>query len=261
MRIELFEVFGWGVPTHEFFVALGVAVAGVVYLYEARRRDILTEQTAWVAVGALLGGALLAKVGSAWRFVGDGTTITELYLYGGRTILGGLAGAYLGAVVTKRIVGVRFSTGDLFAPAIAIGLAIGRIGCFLTEQIGTTTSMPWGITVSETAAASIVNCPQCATGQPMHPSFLYEIAFLSAAFALLWWWRDRWPVPGLGFKVFLLGYGVFRFGVEFVRGNPELAFGLSGSQLFLLVTVPLLAIYVFRVLGTERRRTTVEVAA
>ncbi len=250
--MELFRVFGWGVPTHEFFVALGVAVAGLVYLYEARRRGMLTEQTAWVAVGAMIGGAVLAKVGSAWRFVGDGNTITELYLYGGRTILGGLAGAYLGALVAKRIVGVRFSTGDLFAPAVAIGLAVGRIGCFLTEQPGTITSLPWGITVSEDAAAAIVNCPQCASGLAMHPSFLYEVLFLAGLFAVLWWRRDRWPAPGFGFKVFLLSYGVFRFGVEFVRGNTELALGLSGSQLFLLVTLPVLAMYVASVLGRRR---------
>jgi len=241
----LFEVLGWGVPTHEFFIAVGLAAAGGVYFWEARRKGQLSEQTAWIVVGALIGGAILAKVGSAWRFAGDGSTMTELYLFGGRSILGGLAGAYLGAVVAKRLVGYRRSTGDLFAPAVAIGLAIGRIGCFLTEQVGTPTSMPWGIAVSADTAAAIPNCPQCLSGAAMHPSFLYEIGFLAVTFVALWWGRDR-LVAGMSFKLFLLGYGVFRFAVEFVRGNPEMAFGLSGSQIFLLMTIPIVMVHIAR---------------
>ena len=252
MRPVLFEVLGRGVPTHEFFICLGVAVAAFIYFLEARRKGRLTEQTAWIAVGALIGGAILAKVGSAWRFVGSGATVEELFLFGGRSILGGLAGAYIGALIAKRLVGYRQSTGDLFAPAVAIGLAIGRIGCFLTEQVGTPTTMPWGITVSAETAASIPNCPQCLTAQPMHPSFLYEIAFMAVAFAVLWWGRDR-LAAGLSFKLFLLSYGLFRFGLEFVRGNPEMAFGLSGSQIFLLLTIPLLIVHVARLTYGERR--------
>ncbi len=103
----LFEIRGWGMPTHEFFIAIGLAVATAVYFWEARRKGLLSEQTAWIAVGALVGGAILAKVGSAWRFAGDGSTLTELYLFGGRSILGGLAGAYVGALITKRLLGYR----------------------------------------------------------------------------------------------------------------------------------------------------------
>ena len=63
----LFEIRGWGMPTHEFFIAIGLAVATAVYFWEARRKGLLNEQTAWIAVGALVGGAILAKVGSAER--------------------------------------------------------------------------------------------------------------------------------------------------------------------------------------------------
>lgn len=238
MRPVLFELMGFEIPTHEAFVALGVAIAGFVYVHEARRRGVLNEQTAWVVVGALIGGAIFAKVGTAWRFVGSSSTMSEIYLYGGRSILGGLAGAYLGAIIAKRIVGYNKSTGDLFAPAVALGLAVGRIGCFLTEQVGTATSLPWGVSVSAETAATLPNCPQCVLSQPMHPSFLYESLFLLIAFGVLWWARDRLTSDGLMFKLFLLSYGIFRFAVEFVRGNPDMAFGLSGSQLFLGVTIP-----------------------
>ena len=64
--------------------------------------------------------------------------------------------------------------------------------------------------------------------------------------------RDR-LAAGLSFKLFLLGYGLFRFGLEFVRGNPDMTFGLSGSQIFLLLTIPLLIVHVARLSYQERR--------
>lgn len=235
----LFRIGGWSVPTHEFFIGLGLAAAVVVFYLRARARNELDDRVRWVVIGALIGGGLFARAAAIWQFTLTGSSLVDVWLYGGRSVLGGLAGAYAGAVLTKRIVGYRHSTGELFAPAVAIGMAIGRIGCFLTEQIGTTTTMPWGITVSPEVAATIPNCPQCASGAPLHPSFLYEIIFHAAAFGVLWATRDRLP-EGQSFKLYLLAYGVFRLLVEFVRGNPELAFGLSGSQVFLLLTLPLL---------------------
>lgn len=243
----LFHVGSWGVPAHEFFIGLGVVAAVFVYFHRARDTGAFNEQIVWVAIGALVTGGIFAHISSAWRFAFTGdNSLVELWLHGGRSVLGGLAGAYLGAVVTKRIVGYRRSTGDLFAPAVAIGMAIGRIGCLLTEQIGTVTSLPWGVSMDPALAATIPNCPQCASGQPMHPSFAYEIVFHLVAFVALWRLRDRLPVEGESFKLYLLGYGLFRFAVEFVRGNPAMAFGLSGSQLFLLATLPLLLVHVWR---------------
>jgi len=109
--------------------------------------------------------------------------------------------------------------------------------------------VPWGISVSTEVGATIPNCPQCETGLPLHPSFIYEIVALLALYALLRWLRPRLDVPGELFKIFLLGYGTFRFFVEFVRGNDVLAFGLSGSQLFLLATMPCLFVYFGRQLA------------
>ena len=110
-------------------------------------------------------------------------------------------------------------------------------------------SMPWGITVSPEVAAQIPNCPQCATGVPLHPSFLYEIAALIALYVMVRMLAPRIDIPGELFKIFLLGYGSFRFVVEFVRGNDTFTLGLSGSQIFLLMTMPLLYGYFARQLA------------
>lgn len=246
MLPTLFHVGGVGVSTHEFFIGIGVIAATGIYLAMARRRRMLSEQTLWVAIGALATGAVFAKISTAWKFAPEADSVADLWLHGGRSVLGGLAGAYLGAIVTKRIIGYRRSTGDLFAPAVAAGMAIGRVGCFLTEQIGTATSLPWGITLPADTASVVPACPACLTGEPMHPSFLYEIAFHALAFAVLWSFRDRMRGDGSSFKLYLVAYGVFRFAVEFVRGNPAMAAGLSGSQLFLLATLPLVVLGLWR---------------
>jgi phosphatidylglycerol---prolipoprotein diacylglyceryl transferase len=233
------------VMTHDAFVVLGVATALLV-LWHTRHRRPESAPTELMIAGGLFGGAVFAQVGSGWRYVAmaDDPNVLGLWAHGGRSLLGGLAGAYLGVLAAKRIAGYRGSTGDWFAPAVAAGLAVGRVGCFLTEQIGTPTTLPWGIAVSPDTAAAMPYCPSCASGLAMHPSFLYEIAFHAAAFIALVGGTRRLRAPGDAFKAYLLAYAVFRFAVEFVRDNPDVAWGLSGSQLFLLTTIPLVLVHV-----------------
>jgi phosphatidylglycerol:prolipoprotein diacylglycerol transferase len=253
----LFRVGRVSMPTHDFFVLLGTSAAFVLFLLEARRRHKLDQRLMIIAAGALLGGAIGAKVATAWEYLTHAPhpTAFGVIVYGGKTILGGLPGAYIGAIITKRFLRYREHTGDMFAPAVALGMAIGRVGCFLTEQIGTTTSLPWGIRVSPDIAARIPNCPQCATGLPMHPSFLYEILFQLAILGLLLWLRPRIHVPGELFKVYLFAYALFRFLVEFVRGNEVVLWGLTRPQLFLIPASLLLAAYFRRQLAQGAYRT------
>jgi phosphatidylglycerol---prolipoprotein diacylglyceryl transferase len=248
MLPTLFHIGAYPASTHDVFVLLGTAAATIVFFYEARRRRMLSEQMLWIALGALLGGALLARLSTAWEYIAFAPEPSLLGVLerGGKSILGGLAGAYFGAILTKRLVGYHEPTGDLFAPAIALGMAIGRWGCFLTEQIGTPTTLPWGVSVSRQVAEHIPNCPYCASGVKMHPSFLYEIIFHALLFGWLWWLRPRVFVKGELFKIYLLCYALFRFAVEFVRGNQAVWHGLSRSQLFLIPSTILLLAYFWR---------------
>jgi phosphatidylglycerol:prolipoprotein diacylglycerol transferase len=241
---DLFHAGRFPVPTHDAFTLLGLCVALAVFVVDARRAGVAKDPRLWwVAYGALLGGALGAKVATVWRYLADveDPALLGALVDGGKSVVGGLAGAYVGALVAKRLAGYRRPTGDLFAPAVAIGIAIGRIGCFLTEQPGTPTTLPWGIRLDADTIDRIRGCHDCVSGVPLHPSFLYEIAFLIGAFVALRRLRSRMPVEGQSFKVFLLAYGIFRFGVEFVRGNEATWNGLSGTQLFLIPSVLLLA--------------------
>jgi phosphatidylglycerol:prolipoprotein diacylglycerol transferase len=87
---------------------------------------------------------------------------------GGKTIVGALIFGLISVELIKRYIGLRQSTGDLYAIPLALGIAIGRIGCFLTglsdNTYGTPTDLPWAINFGD--------------GIPRHPTQLYEIAFL-----------------------------------------------------------------------------------
>jgi phosphatidylglycerol:prolipoprotein diacylglycerol transferase len=249
-------VAGFAIPTHELFVFLGAVAGAIVFASETKRRDLSDERLLWIVAGTLISGAIGAKLATVWRYVavsGD-ASLQGMLMRGGRSILGGLAGAYLGAHITKRLVGYPRKTGDLFAPAVALGMAIGRVGCFLSEQVGTPTTLPWGLRLSDATLARIPNCPYCVPGVALHPSFLYEIAFHLVMFAvLIWYLRPRVAVEGDLFKIYLLAYAVFRFLVEFVRGNVVMWHGLSGSQLFLIPSTIVLVAYFIRQRSMTRR--------
>ncbi|GAB3857062.1 prolipoprotein diacylglyceryl transferase [Nocardioides maradonensis] len=201
-------------PTHQLFVGLGVAVAVVVFVVEARRRGQTDERLIHVVAGGLVGGALLMRLGT-WAqhlHLRDNATLAEQWAYGNRSILGGLLGAWLGVHVAKRLTRYRLRTGDLFAPAVALGMAVGRIGCLLTEPTRTG-GTNW--------------------------SFLDEVVFQLACFLVLWLWLRHVALPpGTLFVWYVAAYGVFRFLIEFVRGNEVAWQGLTRPQLFLLVTIP-----------------------
>jgi phosphatidylglycerol---prolipoprotein diacylglyceryl transferase len=236
------------VGVHNLFVALGVSAALLVFVLEARRRGAVNEQSVVAAAGALIGGAIGMRL-TGWVHhldFSENPTLAQAWQFGSRSILGGLLGAYLGVLVAKRLGGYRGKTGDLFAPAVALGMAIGRIGCHLTEAPGRPTTLPWGIH----APADTPECPGCLTGAAMHPSFLYEIAFQLTAFAVLLWLRPRIGRPGELFVLYVAGYAVFRFFVEFVRANQTVWLDLTRPQWFLL---PSLLILGFRLWHGYRR--------
>ena len=165
--------------------------------------------------------------------------------HGNRSLVGALIGGYLAGVLAKRALGYTRSTGDAYVFALPIAIAIGRIGCFLAElPLGTATTLPWGVSVDPAAAEAFPRCPDCAL--PMHPSMLYEIGFNVVAIGVLLWARPRVTVQGDLLKAYLLAAAVFRFGVEFVRGNEVQAVGLTGPQLVLIPCVALLVAHFVR---------------
>jgi phosphatidylglycerol:prolipoprotein diacylglycerol transferase len=144
---------------------------------------------------------------------------------GGMSFHGGLLGVVIAMVwfARKRRQDWLRCT-DFIAPLVPLGLAAGRMGNFINAELwGRPTDVPW--------AMVFPNVDRIAR----HPSQLYEFALEGIVlFALLWWFSRRWRPLGAVSGVFLIGYGVQRFLVEFTR-EPDgflglLAFGLSMGQ-------------------------------
>lgn len=243
------------VGTHALFVGLGVLVAALVVVRESRRRGTWGEEMLVAVAGGLVGGALGMR---ASGFLRDPSAVLDagvlaVWQYGAKSVLGGLTGAYAGVVVAKRLIGYRVRTGDVFAPAVALGMAVGRVGCLLTEPPGRPTSLPWGVVLTPEQVAVIPGCTVCVPGVGLHPSFAYEIAFHLLAFALLLRLRDRLHRPGALLVVYLALYAAFRFAVEAVRGNEAVLAGLTRPQLYLLACAPLLGWRLALLVRDERR--------
>ncbi|MGN7247270.1 prolipoprotein diacylglyceryl transferase [Janibacter anophelis] len=238
--------------THDLWVGLGVLTAGVVLALEKRRRGV-DDDRIWALVAlAVAFGAVGARLGTWLQHLQPGANdgLALHWLYGNRSILGGLAFAYVAVLVGKRLLRMRWRTGALFAPAVAAGMAVGRIGCLLTELPGTPTDVPWAVTVTSAADAAAWGVP---VGARLHPSFAYEIAFHVVALVAMWIWRDRLTDPADLFTLYITGYAGFRFVVELVRGNELTDLGLTRPQIFLAATLPLL---VWRSVVAIRRRDT-----
>ena len=138
---------------------------------------------------------------------------SDLLIPGGKTIVGGLLGGWLAVEIAKAIAGIRTRTGDLFAIPLCLGIAIGRIGCFLAglpdDTYGTPTSLPWGVNFGD--------------GIPRHPTQLYEIAFLLTLAVVLHRWSQRPYRPGTLFRAFLAAYLAWRLCIDFLKPQPHIA--------------------------------------
>jgi prolipoprotein diacylglyceryltransferase len=236
--------------THDVFTLLALAVGLGIYYRELAGRGWLDGPIVWISLAAVVGGAIGARAITAWEHPDyyaafANRPFTEVIEGSGKSIIGALAGGYLGIALAKRWFRYTRSTGDCYVLAIPVATAIGRVGCFLSElPLGTPTTLPWGLSVSPAAAAAFASCPGCEF--PMHPSMLYEIAFNLVAIAVLVRYRDRVPVPGDALKLYLLAAGLFRLWVETVRGNEPQALGLTGPQWVLIPLVALLALHFVR---------------
>ena len=206
---------------------------------EARRRHWPRHEVVPIALAAFVGGMMGARL-SILAFNGPATASEVLDFFrlfdpriGPGSILGGVVGAYLGGYLASRAIGKAGCACDAFAPAMALGAAVGRIGNFLSgvDGLGTQTTLPWGVQLP-------------GTDYLVHPTPLYDAGFNLIWFGLLLALRDHPRLQGGNLlKLGLGGYALFRFGVEFVRTNRVLALGLTGQQYACLALLGALAWY------------------
>jgi len=185
-------------------------------------------------IGAIAGSRLAVFIDRPDRFLESWTSPTVLLM--GQSIVGALIGGFVGVELAKRRLRVTLSTGDAFVVPLVVGIAIGRIGCFVAglhdDTYGTSTTLLWGVDFGD--------------GVRRHPTQLYDIAFVAVLAAVLRIARSRLArVPGLEFKLFLCCYLLWRLAVDALKPVPfAYPGGLSGLQwlcaAFLVLYAPML---------------------
>jgi phosphatidylglycerol:prolipoprotein diacylglycerol transferase len=216
------------------FLALALLAAGWASSREFARKR-LDPQVAWDGViwGALggLAGARLWVIVETWPAFLDAPL---RFLTGsGLAWYGGFVGGAVAITVLWRLRAIPWLVGaDALAPALALGHAIGRIGCQVAGDgdWGTETTLPWGMAYPH----AVVGWDK-PPGVVVHPTPIYEMLAYLAVFA--WLWRARrepWP-NGRAFGTYLLWAGLARFAIEFVRINPRVILGMSVAQVASLV--------------------------
>ena len=194
----------------------------------------------WVIIAALVGAKALLFILSFQQFTSSWRDFTLLLRSGG-VFYGGLIAAIVVCIYQLRKHQLPlWTSGDLFAPGIALGYMVGRLGCLLAGCCyGKPTDLPWGITFTDPTANLNVGTP---LNQPLHPTQIYEsLAGLIILVLLLVVERRGRAFAGRTFWLYVLLYAISRFTIEFFRGDDRgMVFEfLSTSQFISLVLGPL----------------------
>jgi phosphatidylglycerol:prolipoprotein diacylglycerol transferase len=216
-------------------MAAAFAVGGWLGQREMDRRGLPGEEAwslvVWAALGGLVGSRILALFDQGGTFLAD--PLAWLLTGGGYTFYGGLIGGFVTVTWAMRGKGLPWRpTVDCIAPSLAIGQALGRVGCQLSGDgdWGRATSLPWGMTYPNAPGGWLE-----PAGVFVHPTPLYEALAYTAVFAYLWATRTRERPPGSQLWLYLVLVPAFRFTIEFWRINPPALGPLSQAQVVSLV--------------------------
>ena len=178
------------------FNVLAFVVGACVYFAEARRRRMHLPRMTEVA----LFGAVLGVVAAAFgQWIYNSLSSHALDASGGRTIVGGVLGGWLGVEIAKRRIGIREATGPLWALALPAGESVGRLGCWFHGCCyGRVCTLPWAVEQH---------------GAMRHPTQFYLSLAAFASLGILWWLKDRVDV----FALSLLLWSLSRIVIEPLR--------------------------------------------
>jgi phosphatidylglycerol:prolipoprotein diacylglycerol transferase len=248
MYPTLIEIFGIEISTFGVMLAIAFLVGGAMVASSFERaglsRDAAWHLVTWAMVGGIVGSKLWFAVEAVTRT--PGMPIWEpLFSRGGITWYGGLLGGALLVLLAARRRGLPLVTVmNLTAPSLAIGQALGRVGCFLVgDDYGRPTDLPWGIAFPDGVDP---------TTETVHPTQLYEVAWLGLGGLGLWSRQDRSPSL---FGEYLLLQGAGRLWMELLRTNPALVGPFTNAQVAAILCLVLGAVTWLR--ATRLRRDSV----
>lgn len=213
------------------FALAFVASGGLV----ARRLRELGHSPDWayeIVFSALVGGLVGSRIDYLIQNFSEvrDDLLGSLVSGSGLVWFGGLVGGAAGVLVWARIRGyLRLELLDVAAPGLALGYAVGRVGCQLSGDgdYGVPSDVPWAMSYPEGTVP---------TTDEVHPTPVYETLAMGTAALVLWRLRDRLR-PGSLFALYLVISGVERLLVEIIRRNESVLAGLTLAQLISLVLI------------------------
>lgn len=246
MLPKLFELGPLTIHTYGLLLAAAFLTATALLAHLAEK-DGIPRNRAWdlgfvVIISALVGAKLLMVLGNLNYYLREPSRFLSLEFWqAGGAFFGGLIGATLGCLwYIRRDPKLRFwKVADAAAPAIALGQAIGRVGCFAAGcDWGTPIDLPWAVQFTSQYAHDNVGVPLHTS---LHPVQLYESIAVLGLFLFLLQARRWRSFDGQVICLYFMGYSVVRFFLEFFRGDPG-----RGSVLDGLLSIPqMIAIVLF----------------
>ena len=251
MYPRLLELGPVSIYTYGILLAAAYLVGLWFAAVRARARGLdgnrVTDLGIYIIISALVGAKLLLIVVEFDHFRRDPAEIWTVLRSGG-VFYGGLllaVGVAFWHIRRHRL--PVWTTCDAFAPGIALGQGVGRLGCLLAGCCyGRPTELPWGVTFTNPLAAANVGTPLDVS---LHPAQLYESGAALGILGLLLLMERRGPsFPGRTFWTYLLLYPCARFGIEYFRGDPRgmVLDVLSTSQFVSLLLVPVSIVMLLR---------------
>lgn len=224
-------IFGHPIYLHFIMETLGMFLGARYYWYlrkkEKEKKLLLTSSLVILigaSFGAYFGSHLLGSLENIPTWENSSNKL--LYFLSNKTLVGGLIGGLIGVELSKKIIGEKRSTGDLFVFPLLLAMIIGRIGCFSTgiyeQTFGLPTSLPWGLNLGDNLLR--------------HPVTLYEILFLIILWIVLKIIQKKYTLKsGALFIIFMISYLTFRFLLDFIKPGWRFFFSIGSIQIACLL--------------------------
>jgi len=236
--------------TYGLMVAIGCFVGFFYIKGEVRRLALDVDRVLslflWILISGFVGGRLLYILIEWERFLNE--PLATIFARGGFVFYGGFILAFGIGIWQIRRKGLDlWKIADIFAPAVAVAYAIGRIGCFLNGCCyGRPTSSWSGVTFPPESPAGYL-------AQPLIPVQLFSSLSLFLIFLVLLYLRPHKKFDGQLFWLYVLLYGVSRFLIEIFRGDPRGNIWVFSTSQFIAIVFAILALVMLAKLGRMKR--------
>lgn len=243
------------IHTYGLLIAIGFLVALTLAAREAKRKDLPSESIIDVGFYALLSGIIGARlffIVTNWQHYSEHPADMVKIWEGGLVFYGGVLFALPTVIWSAKKKGLPLlQTADIWAPSLAIGHAIGRLGCFCAGCCygKPAEGLPWAVTFTNPDSLAII-------GTPLHPTQLYESAAELLNFLILITLRRHQTFKGQLFLMYILNYSIIRSVVEIFRGDEVRGFlfpGFSYSQSISVAMFVTAVVFLF-ILGKRKNR-------